>query len=157
MQDSSSNRCNDFALLLIRLILAAIFIYHGGGKLFGWFGGHGLHGTAGFFAEHGIPYPQVAAVLSGATEFFGGLVLVLGIGTRLVAIPMAFNMAVACTTVHYGAFAAPRGMEYPLTLAVVLVVMVALGPGRFTACRCCWCKCAPLTETPAAPSGQTGS
>ena len=143
---------------MIRVMLAAVFIYHGGQKLFGWFGGHGLEGTAAFFAQLGIPHPTVAVILSGSTEFFGGLFLLLGLGLRLVAIPMAFNMAVACLTVHRVAFdAANHGMEYPLTLCVVLVAMVILGPGRFTLCHGCLCKCTPATAEPAAPSGQTGS
>jgi putative oxidoreductase len=128
--------------LLIRLMLAAVFIYHGGGKLFGLFGGHGLQATAASMAGLGIPYPKVAAILSGGTEFFGGLILVLGPATRLVAIPMAFNMAVACLMVHRGAFGAANvGIGYPLTLGVVLLALVFLGPGRFTFCRGCWCKC----------------
>ena len=135
---------HDFALLLIRMMLAAIFIYHGGQKLFGWFGGHGLAGTAVFFAHLGIPHPTLAVILSGATEFFGGLALLFGLGLRLAAIPMAFNMAVACLTVHRGAFDATKGgMEYPLTLFVVLLAMVILGPGRFTLCRGYLCKCTP--------------
>src|SRR3712207_3030635 len=85
----------DIGLLLIRAVLATVFIYHGGQKHFGLFGGYGIEGTAGWMASIGIPFPTLATVLSGATEFFGGIVLLLGTGTRLAAIPMAFNMLVA--------------------------------------------------------------
>ena len=134
MNANVQSRLTDAGLLLIRLILAAVFIYHGGQKLFGWFDGFGLHATAGFLAGLYIPYPLVAAILSGSTEFFGGVILLVGTGTRLAAVPMAFNMAVACLTVHLhkGFGAQAGGMEYPLTLGVVLVAMILLGPGRIT-------------------------
>ncbi len=134
MNTNVQSRLTDAGLLMIRLILAAVFIYHGGQKLFGWFDGFGLHATAGFLAGLRIPHPLVAAILSGATEFFGGVILLVGTGTRLAAVPMAFNMAVACLTVHFhkGFGAQAGGMEYPLTLGVVLVTLILLGPGRIT-------------------------
>ena len=100
MNVNVQDRLTDVALLIIRLMLAAVFIYHGGQKLFGWFGGHGLTGFTEFLTGLNVPFPQVAAILSGGTEFFGGVILLLGTGTRVAAIPMAFNMAVACLTVH---------------------------------------------------------
>ncbi len=132
MNVNVQDRLTDVALLIIRLMLAAVFIYHGGQKLFGWFGGHGLTGFTEFLTGLNVPFPQVAAILSGGTEFFGGVILLLGTGTRVAAIPMAFNMAVACLTVHLskGFGAQGGGMEYPLTLGVVLVALALLGPGR---------------------------
>ena len=95
-------RCTDFGLLLIRLMLATVFIYHGGGKLFGWFDGPGIAKFAEFLSPDisTSPYPLVSAYLSGGTEFFGGIILIVGCGARLAAIPMAFNMAIAILTVH---------------------------------------------------------
>ena len=49
--------CSDFGLLLIRLMLATVFIYHGGGKLFGWFDGHGIAEFAKFLISHNVSYP----------------------------------------------------------------------------------------------------
>ena len=118
---------------MLRAVLAAVFIYHGGQKLFGIFGGYGIAGTAGWMASVGIPFPTVSTVLAGGTEFFGGLVLLLGTGARIAAIPMAFTMLVAILTAHRGAFdARAGGMEYPLTLGVVLVALALVGPGRLT-------------------------
>ena len=96
MNANFQSRLTDVALLMIRLILAAVFLYHGGGKLFGWFDGPGLKAFAVMLTGLHVPYPQVSAILSAATEFFGGAILLLGTGARLAAIPMAFNMAVAC-------------------------------------------------------------
>ena len=114
-------------------VLAAVFVFHGSQKLFGWFGGYGIEGTAGFMQTIGIPFPTLSALLAGVTEFAGGIVLLLGTGTRIAAIPMAFTMLVAIATVHRGGFNAQSGgMEYPLTLGVVLLALALMGPGHFT-------------------------
>lgn len=129
----------DAGLLFIRGILAVVFVYHGGQKLFGLFGGPGLTATAGWMESIGIPAPSVSALLAGGSEFFGGIALLLGVAARLVAIPMAFNMLVAILAVHRQAFdARAGGMEYPLTLGVLLVSVALLGPGRFTVSSLLW-------------------
>lgn len=136
MHPDLQNRLNDVALLLIRSVLAVVFIFHGSQKLFGWFGGPGLSGTAGFMESLGIPLPMLSATLAGSAEFFGGIALLLGVGARLAAVPMAFTMLVAIVTVHRSAFAtAAGGMEFPLTLGVVLVALALTGPGRLTIAR----------------------
>lgn len=123
---------SDVGLFLIRAILAVVFMYHGSQKLFGAFGGPGLTNTANFMTKLNIPMPMVSATLAACAEFFGGLALLLGIGVRLVVIPMAFTMLVAIVTVHSHAFALPQGMEYALTLGIILVALGLLGPGRIT-------------------------
>lgn len=113
-------------LLLIRLIVGIVFIYHGAGKLFG-----GLHGFAGFLTNMHVPMPMVSAALAACTEFFGGLAVLLGFGVRFAAAPMVINMLVAILLVHSRAFDARNGgMEYPLTLATVLLALVFTGGGR---------------------------
>lgn len=122
----------DLGLLALRLMIGAVFAFHGAGKLFGWFGGYGIEGTAGFFESLGIPFPVLSVVVAGATEFFGGLLLITGFGMRLVAAPLAFTMLVASFTAHGGAFSSQAGgMEYSLTLAVAAAALGLLGPGRF--------------------------
>src|SRR5688572_23284053 len=91
MNLNAQNRLADNGLLLIRAVLAMVFIYHGGQKLFGWFGGYGIVGTAGWMASVGIPFPMLSTVLAASVEFFGGIILLLGTGARLAAIPMAFT------------------------------------------------------------------
>jgi putative oxidoreductase len=136
MRTSLQKRATDTALLLIRTVLAAVFMFHGSQKLFGWFGGYGIAGTAGFMESIGIPFPTFSTILAGVTELGGGIVLLLGTGTRIAAIPMAFTMLVAIATVHRSGFNAQSGgMEYPLTLGVVLVALALMGPGHFTANR----------------------
>ncbi len=131
---ANTTRVQDSALLLIRLAVAAIFLYHGSQKLFGLFGGPGLAGVATIFSHMGLPYPYISAVLSGCAEFFGGLIFLLGSGLRISAVPLSFNMLVATVvSAHHGGFSVMTGgCEYPLSLLVVVVAMGLLGPGGFT-------------------------
>lgn len=137
MNVSTQNRLNDSALLLLRLVLAAVFIFHGSQKLFGWFGGHGIEGTAGWMASIGIPLPTLSAILAATAEFFGGLVLLIGTGTRLAVVPLTITMAVAIITVHGSAGFSNQagGFEYPLTLGITLIALGLMGPGQFTLAR----------------------
>jgi putative oxidoreductase len=122
----------DLGLFLLRAVLATVFVYHGGQKLFGWFGGYGIEGTAQWMASIGIPFPTLSVILSGSAELFGGLALLGGgLVARLVTAPMAFTMLVAIVSAHAGSFdARTGGMEYPLTLGVALVALGLIGPGR---------------------------
>jgi putative oxidoreductase len=133
MTTTLQKHATDTALFLIRTVLAAVFVFHGSQKLFGWFGGYGIAATAGFMETIGIPFPTLSALLAGVTEFGGGIILLAGTGTRIAVIPMAFTMLVAIATVHRGGFNAQSGgMEYPLTLGVVLVALALIGPGHLT-------------------------
>lgn len=136
IQNNRQARLNDVALLLVRSIVAAVFIFHGSQKLFGLFGGHGISGTAAWMGSIGIPLPTFSAVAAGSTEFFGGIALLLGLGVRVAVIPMAFTMVVAIFSVHGGSFDVQKGgMEYPLTLLVVLASFVLTGAGSLTVAR----------------------
>lgn len=123
----------DAGLLTLRAALGAVFVYHGGQKLFGLFGGHGLTGTAQWMGSIGIPLPYFSALAAGSAEFFGGLAVLLGFWPRIAAVPMVFTMLVAIVTAHWGKFdARAGGMEYPLTLAAALVAIALVGGGRWT-------------------------
>ena len=133
MRSFVTSWANDVGLLAIRGMLGVVFMFHGSQKLLGWFGGGGLSGTAGFMEKIGIPLPEISAFMAGAAEFFGGLALILGAGTRLAVIPLTFTMLVASFVVHRGAFSVQQGgMEYPLTLAVVLMGLGLTGGGRLS-------------------------
>jgi putative oxidoreductase len=126
----------DVALLAMRLMLGAVFIFHGSQKLFGWFGGQGLSGMTEFLKTLNVPMPAVNAVLAACAEFFGGLAVLLGLATRMATVPMIVTMLVASFVVHKNAFSAQNGgMEYPLTLAVMLFSLALMGPGRLTLLR----------------------
>jgi putative oxidoreductase len=128
---------HDFGLLLIRLVLAAVFLYHGSQKLFGGipglFEGDGMEAFTGNLISMGVPYPRLSAWLAALAEFGAGVFLILGMGMRIAIIPAIFTMVVAIAKVHPHAFGSKNGgMEYPLTLGVVLLGLVFTGPGRFS-------------------------
>jgi len=127
---TQTSKTQDLGLFAIRAILAFVFIYHGGQKLFGLFGGHGLEATAGYFKSIGIPMPTVSAILAGASEFVGGLALATGVYMRSLILPLSFTMFVAAFSAHEGFNVQQKGMEYPLTLAIVTVGLALLGPGK---------------------------
>lgn len=121
----------DVALLAMRVMVGVVFVCHGAQELFGIFGGYGIAGTAAWMQSIGIPLPEVSATLAGATEWVGGLAFIASFGQRLLALPLVFTMVVAIVTAHTGFDAGAGGMEYPLTLVVVVAGLGVLGPGRF--------------------------
>jgi len=64
----------DVGLLLLRLVVGALFVGHGAGKLLGWFAGHGVEGTAGYLASLGYRRTKPMAVVAGLTEVAAGSV-----------------------------------------------------------------------------------
>ncbi|MCE2436783.1 MAG: DoxX family protein [Pseudomonadales bacterium] len=83
------------APLLIRLFLAT-FLIEAGWRKFAHF-----EGTVGFFDTLGIPLPAMAAALAGLAEFGGGILILVGLATRLAAVPLLFTMLVAGYTAHW--------------------------------------------------------
>ena len=148
---AASSFRHDLAILLLRLILGIVFMYHGSQKLFGAFGGGGISGTTQFMEKLGLPMPGVQAILAGSAEFFCGLLVLVGLLTRLATIPLIFTMFVAIWTVHRTAFGSQSGgMEYPLTLACIAASITLLGPGRLSIDACRRSRPKPL---PASQSG----
>jgi len=82
-------------ILLIRLVEGIVFVDSGRHKLFS-----GLAGFGNFFVELGIPFPYVMALVVASLEFGGGICLILGLGTRVVALVEAVIMATAIWTVQ---------------------------------------------------------
>ena len=72
-------------LLILRLVVGALFFGHGTQKLFGWFGGHGLDGTGGFFESLRYRNGREMALVAGLAEAGGGTLLALGFLTWLGA------------------------------------------------------------------------
>lgn len=115
---SQVNRYADYAPVVMRLIVAAIFIVHGGQKLFGLFGGSGIDGTIGFFASQGIEPAIFWAWLVAVTEFFGGIAILLGLFVRFFAVALAIDMLVAMAVVHLdnGFLVSKGGIEFVLAI-----------------------------------------
>jgi putative oxidoreductase len=129
-------RSLDVVLVIVRLALAWIFLYYGAGKLFGWFHGGGLNATATFFASTAHLHPgKLFAVLSGVTEFGGGIALAIGLFGRLAALGLFLDMVIAMVTVTFqnGLIGNTSGVGYGLNvaLAALCAVIVLLGTGRY--------------------------
>ena len=117
--------------LALRIPVGIIFMAHGAQKLFGWFGGHGLEGTGQWMASIGLNPGWLMALAAGSAEFFGGLLLFLGLLTRPAAAVTAFTMVVAIVTVHLGngLFMANNGYEFGLALLVISISLLIRGAG----------------------------
>jgi putative oxidoreductase len=124
-----------YGILFLRIVVGSLLFAHGAQKLFGWFGGHGPRGTAGFFGSLGFPrrYALPMAVLAGLSEAAGAL-LVLGFLTPLACLAIATVMVVAVGTVHRrnGLWSTAGGYEFNLVLWTVAIAIAASGPGRFS-------------------------
>src|SRR5215472_5117847 len=114
------------ALLLLRCGLALVFIYHGYPKLFG--------NTSTFvraFGEIGIPSYFVYIV--GIVETLGGLMLALGLGTRLAAPLLLIDMCAAMWKYNFNeGIYAVREYELPLTLGLAALLLATTGAGPFS-------------------------
>ena len=89
----------DWSITIIRIILGVVFFAHGAQKLFGWFGGQGLKETVRTMHDFlGLPLPLALAAV--ATEFLGGLGLILGLLSRVAALGIGVTMLAAIVMVH---------------------------------------------------------
>src|ERR1700724_1508221 len=86
--------------LLLRLAVGGFFIGHGAQKLFGWFGGHGLAGTGGFFEKIGFRPGRFFALGACRGETGGGLLVFLGLGGPIGPALVVMVMLVAILAVH---------------------------------------------------------
>ncbi len=120
------------AALALRVPVGIIFAAHGAQKLFGWFGGYGLTGTAGWLESIGLAPGLLMALLAGGAEFFGGLALILGLLTRPAAFALSIAMVVAIFSVHFsnGLFISNNGYEFGLALLAASLSLLASGGGK---------------------------
>jgi putative oxidoreductase len=129
----------DTAVLLLRLGLAVVMFPHGAQKLLGWFGGHGFRAAMQGLTGH-LHVPAPLAVLVILIEFFGPLLLVIGLFTRVAALGIGVDMLVAMVKVHLanGFFAnwsgqqKGEGIEYFVYAVVVAAAVTLIGAGRFS-------------------------
>lgn len=114
------------APLLLRLVFGYFWLETGWAKL------HNLDGFAARFANWGIPWPELSAAVSAGMEFVGGLLMMLGLATRLSMLPMIFNMLVALVVVVLpGIGTLDEFVELDEVLYVLLFFWLLMaGPGR---------------------------
>jgi len=124
----------DVGLLILRLVVGALFVGHGTQKLFGWFGGGGLQGTGQFYGSAGYRPGVPMAMLAGASEAGGGVLLVFGLLTPLGAAAIIGVMVNATFAVHWknGLWNTNGGFELPLVMAASAAALAFTGPGRWS-------------------------
>jgi putative oxidoreductase len=142
-------------LLAMRLYWGWQFFQTGKGKLMN------LDRTTGFFQSLNIPHPHLNAIMAGCTECFGGLFLLLGLGSRVLTIPLIFTMCIAYATAERESlntifsdpdkFVSAAPFEFMLCAIIVLV----FGPGVFSldwliARKCS--KCSDKADKPRNPA-----
>ena len=121
-------------LLLARLILGVLMVAHGGQKLFGWLGGYGLAGTAGFFEQLGFRPGRLFVVTASLSEVVSGVLIALGLLGPVGPALLLSVMIVAAVSVHWrgGLFAATNGIEVPLLYATGALALALTGAGPFS-------------------------
>ncbi len=117
-----------FGLAILRVVVGIVFLAHGLQKVLQF----GIPGDAGNLEGQGVPLPLFFAVVVTLVEVLGGVALILGIFTRLVAVPLAIDMLVAMLMVHLpnGFFMMNNGIELTLILLAASVALALAGSGE---------------------------
>ena len=123
------DRLQPFALLVMRLAVGAIMIAHGYPKVFG-----GLHHHAEVVGKLGLP--SWLGYVSSFTEFFGGLLILVGLLCRVAALAICVDLVVAIWKVHShnGLMGSPdhAGYEFPLAVAALAFALIFFGGGAIS-------------------------
>jgi putative oxidoreductase len=119
-------------LLILRLWWGWSFCITGLGKL------KNLNGIAEYFASLNIPAPKLNALMAGSTECFGGALLLVGLFSRIISVPLIFTMLVAYATAERaavaGIFKDPDKFTgaAPFLFLLVALIVFAFGPGKLS-------------------------
>jgi putative oxidoreductase len=121
------------AITVLRVILGFLFAAHGWQKFNEWT----IAGTQAAFSQMGVPAANISAPLVAGLELAGGIALILGVLTRVVAALLAVNMVGALVLVHAsaGVFADKGGYELVLLLGAAALALALTGAGRVSVDR----------------------
>jgi putative oxidoreductase len=133
---------DDTVIMILRVLLGVVFFPHGMQKLLGWYGGYGFEGTLGFFTGK-LGIPAVFAVLAILAEGLGALGLLTGFLTRVSALGIGVNMAVAVYMLHFqnGIFMnwfgnqKGEGYEYHILVIAIAIALIIRGGGKWSVDR----------------------
>lgn len=130
MMRDSLDKGKDIGLLILRLGLGAMFIYHGAPKLFGGIDSWGKIGAAmGNFGIHFLP--QFWGFMSGVAEFGGGICLILGLIFRPAMVFLVINLVVAAAS-HFARGQGLGGASHAIEDAIMFLGLAFVGPGKFS-------------------------
>jgi putative oxidoreductase len=122
----------DAAITIVRVIVGALFVGHGTGKLFGWFGQGGLKGTGAFFKSVGYEPAHTLVIFDGIVEIAAGVLLVLGFLVPLAAAAIIGDMLnAAWVKSSDGFWIADNGFEYEFVLIITMIALTVAGTGAF--------------------------
>jgi putative oxidoreductase len=124
-------RAERWAYPFIRIVVGAFLIPHGMQKLFGAFGGD-INQTAAFFSKVGIEPALLLAYAVGCIELFGGILIAIGLFTRVAAAAVVIMMTVAVVKVHFanGYFWTNGGWQYPAMWGLLALAIFFRGGGE---------------------------
>ena len=130
---ASTSSINDAVALVGRILLAAIFIKSGFGKI------TGFEGTVGYIASKGLPLSQIGAIVAILVELGGGILLAVGFKARWAALAIAiFTLAAGIIFHNYWAVDAAQRMGQEInfwknvSMTGGLLMVYAFGPGRYS-------------------------
>ena len=117
------DRLQPSGLLALRIVLGIIMIGHGYPKVFGGLSEHVHHVS-------NLGLPGWLAYCSAAAEFLGGILVLIGLLTRVAALTILINMSVAIWKVHWkNGLLGNGGYQFPLSLAAIAFALILLGAG----------------------------
>ena len=136
--DGSAENSKELTWTLFRVLCAAMFMTHGYGKLFGenaqpFMGGGMTTINIADLVSWPIPMEINALFIAGVVEFFGGLLIAIGLWTHLAAILAAFIMLMAYLTAHLAWFPTLNNGELAAMYFVAFLVIFSFGPGPCSA------------------------
>lgn len=122
------------AMLILRVGVGGLLAGHGAQKLFGWFGGGGLEGTAPAMESMGLQPGRLWAPVAGLSEFGGGVLTALGLLHPLGPIAIMAAMTMATLKAHWGKpiWSTEGGAELPVAYMTAALAIALGGPGRYS-------------------------
>jgi putative oxidoreductase len=130
---------NEWAPLILRVLLGLIIFAHGSQKLLGWWGGYGFTGTMNFFTQT-VGLPSIIAFLVIILESIGSIALIAGFATRILAVSYTFLAIGIVFTSHIqnGFFMnwfgnqKGEGYEYFILWVAISTALLFLGSGKYS-------------------------
>lgn len=135
--ESLGKNSQDWCWTVFRVISSAMFMTHGFGKLFGenpqpFMGGGVTSINIGELISIPIPMEINALFITGVIEFFGGLLILVGLWTNVIALLAAFIMVMAYLTAHLAWFPTLNRGELAAMYIMTFLVLFAFGPGPYS-------------------------
>ena len=128
---ASSSLAAGLGTLLVRVMMGIIFIYYSGQFLFGMFDGRGIHAFIQMLSSDHLPIlpPTAWAYLAGITQFFGGILIIVGLLSRIVSIVLILNLIGIIYLSYAGGFGS---IDFQLALISIAGLILISGPGMLS-------------------------